>query len=80
MAVAPRRRQTLNCAASDEGGARQLSSRHSPCSRPSSGCRASPICAGRGRHEEADKSLAEFRKRYPDYRISKEVLEQLEKR
>jgi type IV secretory pathway VirB10-like protein len=33
-----------------------------------------------GRHEEADKSLAEFRKRYPDYRISKEALEQLEKR
>ena len=33
-----------------------------------------------GRHEEADKSLAEFRKRYPDYRLSKEVLEQLEKR
>jgi hypothetical protein len=33
-----------------------------------------------GRHEEADKSLAEFRKRYPDYRISKEVLEQVEKR
>jgi hypothetical protein len=33
-----------------------------------------------GRHEEADKSLAEFRKRYPDYRISKEVLQQLEKR
>jgi hypothetical protein len=33
-----------------------------------------------GRHEEADKSLAEFRKRYPDYRISKERLEQLEKR
>ena len=33
-----------------------------------------------GRHEEADKSLAEFRKRFPDYRISKEVLEQLEKR
>jgi hypothetical protein len=33
-----------------------------------------------GRHEEAEKSLAEFRKRYPDYRISKEVLEQLEKR
>lgn len=32
------------------------------------------------RHEEADKALAEFRKRYPDYRISKEVLEQLEKR
>jgi hypothetical protein len=33
-----------------------------------------------GRHEEADKSLAEFRKRYPDYRMSKEVLEQVEKR
>jgi hypothetical protein len=23
-----------------------------------------------GRHEEADKALAEFRKRYPDYRIA----------
>jgi hypothetical protein len=33
-----------------------------------------------GRHDEADKSLAEFRKHYPDYRISKEVLEQVEKR
>jgi hypothetical protein len=33
-----------------------------------------------GRHEEADKALAEFRKRYPDYAISKEVLEQVEKR
>ena len=33
-----------------------------------------------GRHEEADKSLAEFRRRYPDYRISKDLLEQLEKR
>jgi hypothetical protein len=33
-----------------------------------------------GRHEEADKALAEFRKSYPDYAISKEVLEQVEKR
>ena len=33
-----------------------------------------------GRHEEAEQALAEFRKRYPDYRISKEVLEQVEKR
>ena len=33
-----------------------------------------------GRHEEADKALAEFRKRYPDYRISAEMLEKVEKR
>lgn len=25
-----------------------------------------------GRHEEADKALAEFRQRYPDYRIPEE--------
>lgn len=33
-----------------------------------------------GRHEEADKALAEFRKRYPDFRISAEMLEKLERK
>ena len=33
-----------------------------------------------GRHEEADKALAEFRKRYPDYKISEAMLEKVEKR
>jgi len=33
-----------------------------------------------GRHEEADKALAEFRKRYPDYRIPPEMLEKVERR
>jgi hypothetical protein len=33
-----------------------------------------------GRHEEADKELAEFRKRYPDYRISPQVREQVERK
>ena len=33
-----------------------------------------------GRHEEADKALAEFRKRYPDYQIPPEMLEKLERR
>ena len=33
-----------------------------------------------GRHEEADKELAELRKRYPDYRISPEMRKQVEKR
>jgi hypothetical protein len=32
-----------------------------------------------GRHEEADRSLAEFRRRYPDYVIRKEMLERLER-
>ena len=33
-----------------------------------------------GRHDEADKQLAEFRKRYPDYRIPEAILEKFEKR
>jgi TolA-binding protein len=33
-----------------------------------------------GRHEEADKALAEFRRTYPDYRISEAILEKVEKR
>jgi hypothetical protein len=32
-----------------------------------------------GRHEEADKALAEFRKRYPDYKISEAMLEKVER-
>jgi hypothetical protein len=32
-----------------------------------------------GRHEEADKALAEFRKQYPDYRISEETLKKVER-
>ena len=31
-----------------------------------------------GRHEEADKALAEFRKRYPDFKISDEMLKRVE--
>jgi len=33
-----------------------------------------------GRHDEADRSLAEFRKRYPGYRIPEAMLEKVEKR
>ncbi len=33
-----------------------------------------------GEHEEADKALAEFRKRYPDYRIPDAMLEKVEKK
>jgi hypothetical protein len=32
------------------------------------------------RHEEADKALAEFRKRYPDYKIPETMLQKVEKR
>jgi hypothetical protein len=32
------------------------------------------------RHDEADKQLAEFRKRYPDYRIAEPMLEKLERK
>ena len=33
-----------------------------------------------GRHDEADRALKEFRKRYPDYRIPEAMLEKVEKR
>jgi hypothetical protein len=33
-----------------------------------------------GRHDEADKALAEFRMRYPDYRIPEATLEKVEKK
>ena len=32
-----------------------------------------------GRHDEADKALAEFRQRYPDYRIPEEILKKVER-
>jgi hypothetical protein len=32
-----------------------------------------------GRHNEADKALAEFRQRYPDYRMSEEMLKKVER-
>jgi hypothetical protein len=32
-----------------------------------------------GKHEEADKALAEFRRRYPEYRISDEMLKKVER-
>jgi hypothetical protein len=33
-----------------------------------------------GQHEEADKALAEFRKRHPDFRIPEEMLRKVERR
>jgi hypothetical protein len=33
-----------------------------------------------GRHEEADKALAEFRRRYPDYRLSEEMRAKVERK
>ncbi len=33
-----------------------------------------------GRHEEADKALADFRRRHPDFRIAPETLEKVERR
>ena len=33
-----------------------------------------------GKHDEADKALAEFRKRHPDYRIAEDLLRRVERR
>jgi hypothetical protein len=38
------------------------------------------VLRARGRHEDADKALAEFRKRHPDYRIPGAMLERVERR
>ena len=35
---------------------------------------------GQGRHDEADRALAEFRKRYPDFRIPEAMRERVERR
>ncbi|MEK6243870.1 MAG: hypothetical protein AABM33_05145 [Pseudomonadota bacterium] len=35
---------------------------------------------GQGRHDEAEKALAEFRKRYPDYRIPEATRKRVERR
>ena len=35
---------------------------------------------GQGRHDEADRALAEFRKRYPNYRIPEAMRERVERR
>jgi TolA-binding protein len=33
-----------------------------------------------GKHEEADKALAEFRKHYPDYRFTDEMKAKIERK
>ena len=33
-----------------------------------------------GKHDEADKALVEFRKRYPDYKIPEAMRERVERR
>jgi hypothetical protein len=35
---------------------------------------------GQGRHDEADRALTEFRKRYPEFRISEAMRERIERR
>jgi len=38
------------------------------------------VLRAQGRHDDADKALAEFRKRYPDFRIPAAMLERVERR
>ena len=38
------------------------------------------VLRAQGRHEEADRALAEFRKRYPDFRIPEATLQRVERR
>jgi len=47
---------------------------------PEQGAQGSDDMELQGGHDEAEKQLAEFRKRYPDYRIPEAITEKFEKR
>jgi hypothetical protein len=88
-APAPAARETerRNDAAAASAGARMRDERHAGGQIARSAARQTPETAleriadlrRQGRHEEADRELAEFRKRYPDYRLSDEMKAKVEK-
>lgn len=66
--------------AAQAGGARSEMARASVARTPEMELERIAGLRAAGRHEEADKALAEFRKRYPDYRLSEELKAKVEKR
>jgi len=65
--------------ASTSSGARVLGQIQSKVETPESWLERIAGLRKEGKHEEADKALAEFRKQYPDYRISDETRAKVER-
>ena len=67
--------------ASAAAGARAIDQMQSKveAERPEAGLERIAQLRRQGKQEEADKALAEFRKRYPDYRISDEMRAKVER-
>ena len=66
--------------ASASAGARVMGQLQSKVEAPEAWLERIAELRKQGKHEEADKALAEFRKRYPDYRLSDEVRAKVEKK
>lgn len=62
------------------GALQSLAKRAEPVNMPEREIERIAELRGQGRHDEADKALAEFRKRFPDYRISDVMRERVERR
>ncbi len=68
-------------AASAPAGAKRLMAREEMrAETPERELERIALLRGEGKHDEADKALAEFRKRRPDYRIPEAMLERVERR
>jgi TolA-binding protein len=65
--------------ASASSGARVMGQMQSKVETPEAWLERIATLRKEGKHEEADKALAEFRKQYPDYRISDETRAKVER-
>jgi hypothetical protein len=66
--------------ASAAAGARTMGQMQSKVESPDALLERIAELRKQGKHEEAEKALAEFRKRYPDYRLSDEMKAKVEKK
>jgi hypothetical protein len=66
--------------ASASSGARVMGQVQSKVETPEAWLERIATLRKEGKHEEADKALAEFRKRYPDYRLTDEMRAKVEKK
>jgi hypothetical protein len=66
--------------ASTSAGARATGQLQSKVETPEAWLERIAALRKEGKHEEADKALAEFRKRYPDYRLTDEMRAKVEKK
>jgi negative regulator of sigma E activity len=73
-------RDSVAAAPAPAPGARAMGQMQSKVEAPEAWLERIAALRKDGKHEEADKALAEFGKRYPDYRISDEMRAKVEKK